>query len=97
MVSERPVPVKKKIYQALQHCYGATKPRVSSFTEEVRDKAGVRKRTRADRGLELVDNATKQHRLAFACIALDPEQARLVVAAPALELRVVENPFIQVL
>lgn len=42
-----------------------------------------------------VDNAREQHGLSLARIALDPEQPTLVIVAPLLIVRVVEDPFVR--
>lgn len=46
---------------------------------------------------ELVDDATQQHRLAFARVALDPKDLAVVVVAPTLKLRMVEDPLVGLL
>jgi hypothetical protein len=46
---------------------------------------------------ELVDDATEQHRLAFARVALDPKDLAIVVVAPTLKLRMAEDPLVGLL
>ena len=46
--------------------------------------------------LQFVNNAAKQHGLAFARVALDPEQAAVGIVAPSQEVIVGEDPAVRI-
>jgi len=82
--------VHKHIQQASQHSCGTVDAQVGRLAEEVRHQGSLRYRT-----LQLVDDATQQHRLSLARIAFHPEQSAVLVPMPLFERGVVKDPSVR--
>lgn len=88
VTDKRRLSVEEQINETAEHGRCAVQTRIRGLAKEV-DRF-------VPRPLEIIDDAAHQHRLAFARVALDPEQLAVFTIAPLLEVVVVENPTVRV-